>query len=188
MIALSVLTLLATMAIPWYQGSVRDARVVKAKEELRIISQAIDAFRAKTGNLFFPVSLAQVGHVNRVDPWGNPYLYLNFQSGTGSGLAFALENKLVDSHALPLTKAMRDIAVEVQATRAPPVDLLTAAARTEIDKIVRKDKFLFALNNDYDLFSLGRDGQSLPSIWAAVSRDDVVRAKDGGYFGLPTGF
>jgi general secretion pathway protein G len=48
----------------------------------------------------------------------------------------------------------------------------------------RKDRFLNPLNHDFDLYSLGRDGQSSTPLTAKASRDDVVRANDGGFIGL----
>ena len=47
----------------------------------------------------------------------------------------------------------------------------------------RKDQFLVPINSDYDLYSLGPDGNSSPALTAATSRDDIIRANDGGYFG-----
>ena len=43
---------------------------------------------------------------------------------------------------------------------------------------------MLPLNTDFDLFSFGPDTQSLPSITALVSLDDVIRADDGGFIGL----
>lgn len=48
----------------------------------------------------------------------------------------------------------------------------------------RKDRFLVPLNSEYDLYSMGKDGQSQSPLNAAVSKDDIVRADDGGYVGL----
>jgi general secretion pathway protein G len=48
----------------------------------------------------------------------------------------------------------------------------------------RKDHFLVPLNSTYDLYSKGRDGASSPPLTASASRDDIVRANDGGFFGL----
>lgn len=48
----------------------------------------------------------------------------------------------------------------------------------------RKDRFLVPLNSDYDLYSMGPDGQSQPPLAAATSRDDIIRANDGGFVGL----
>lgn len=48
----------------------------------------------------------------------------------------------------------------------------------------RKDKNLVPINSDYDLYSPGPDGQSKPPLTAKPSRDDIVRASDGGFIGL----
>lgn len=48
----------------------------------------------------------------------------------------------------------------------------------------RKDRFLVPLNSEYDLYSKGKDGQSQSPLTAQVSKDDIVRADDGGYIGL----
>lgn len=52
----------------------------------------------------------------------------------------------------------------------------------------RKDRFLVPLNSDYDLYSMGPDGESRPPLTAKVSRDDIVRANNGGYIGLASEF
>ena len=44
------------------------------------------------------------------------------------------------------------------------------------------------LNSDYDLYSMGKDGMSDPVITAAASMDDIIRADDGGYTGLASGY
>jgi len=49
---------------------------------------------------------------------------------------------------------------------------------------LRKDRFLVPVNTDFDLYSMGPDGQSQPPFTAAVSQDDIVRANDGGFVGL----
>jgi general secretion pathway protein G len=41
---------------------------------------------------------------------------------------------------------------------------------------------------DYDLYSVGPDGSSLPDITEAVSQDDVVRAGEGAWVGLGKDF
>lgn len=48
----------------------------------------------------------------------------------------------------------------------------------------RKDRFLVPLNSDFDLYSSGKDQSSKPPLNAAASRDDVIRANDGGFIGL----
>jgi len=48
----------------------------------------------------------------------------------------------------------------------------------------RKDRFLKPLNSDYDLYSMGKDGESKANLSAKVSYDDIVRANDGNFVGL----
>ena len=50
--------------------------------------------------------------------------------------------------------------------------------------MLRKDRFLVPLNSDFDLYSMGQDGNSLPPLTAHQSHDDILRANDGGYVGL----
>ena len=47
----------------------------------------------------------------------------------------------------------------------------------------RKDRFLVPINTSFDLWSMGPDGQSRPPLTAKASRDDIIRANDGGYVG-----
>lgn len=48
---------------------------------------------------------------------------------------------------------------------------------------VRKDRNLVPINTDFDLYSVGADGDSQPPLTAAPSRDDIVRANDGRFVG-----
>ena len=53
---------------------------------------------------------------------------------------------------------------------------------------LRKDRFLVPINSDFDLYSVGPDGQSNPPLLAAASRDDIIRANDGGFVGVAVDF
>ena len=55
-------------------------------------------------------------------------------------------------------------------------------------KNARKDKFLKPLNTDYDLYSMGEDGETTKNLEAGISHDDIIRAADGGYIGLASEF
>jgi general secretion pathway protein G len=48
----------------------------------------------------------------------------------------------------------------------------------------RKDRKLNPLNSDFDLYSMGKDGQSSTQITQKVSLDDVIRANDGKFIDL----
>lgn len=55
-------------------------------------------------------------------------------------------------------------------------------------KGARKDRFLVPINSDFDLFSVGPDGESTAPLTAAKSADDIVRANNGGFVGPATEF
>jgi general secretion pathway protein G len=49
---------------------------------------------------------------------------------------------------------------------------------------IRRNMIDVPVNQDYDLYSMGKDGQSQSSFKVNVSWDDVVRAYEGRYVGL----
>lgn len=49
---------------------------------------------------------------------------------------------------------------------------------------LRKDHALVPVNTDFDLYSKGKDGKSQSPFTAKASKDDIVRANNGGFFGL----
>ena len=49
---------------------------------------------------------------------------------------------------------------------------------------MRKDRFLVPINTYFDLYSMGKDGKSVPPLTAQASQDDVLWANDGGFIGL----
>jgi general secretion pathway protein G len=48
---------------------------------------------------------------------------------------------------------------------------------------LRKDHNNVPVNTDFDLYSMGPDGKSSSPFTSQNSRDDIVRANNGGYFG-----
>ncbi len=52
----------------------------------------------------------------------------------------------------------------------------------------RVDAASVRLNLDYDVFSIGKDGLSAAPISAAVSQDDVVRGRTGGFIGRASSY
>jgi general secretion pathway protein G len=87
----------------------------------------------------------------------------------------------------------------------PPPDLTTIGMDTMLDPWgqpyaylsftglkgkgkMRKDKNLVPINTQYDLYSVGADGQSRPPLTAQVSHDDVILANDGAYIGLASDY
>ena len=64
-----------------------------------------------------------------------------------------------------------------------PYQYFNHATGTGNGGILRQDLFLVSLNEDYDLYSLGKDGQTAASIGANISLDDIIRASSGAYTG-----
>jgi len=53
---------------------------------------------------------------------------------------------------------------------------------------LRKDKSLVPINTDFDLYSSGKDSNSMPPLTAKTSQDDIVRANNGKYIGLASDY
>jgi len=137
MIVMGIIATLAAIAVPTYTGFIYRAKIIKAVSDITGMGKAIRGCGILDG--IYPQSLADVGGEDFsqvLDPWGNPYQYLNIaQGGPGKGK-------------------------------------------------LRKDKFLVPLNTDFDLYSMGRDGESQAPLTAKASHDDIIRANNGGYVGL----
>lgn len=101
-----------------------------------------------------------------------------------AGIQVSLERYFTDHNVLPATLAQAG--VQLNDPWGRPYRYLSMAGATVGQ--VRKDRSLHPLNTDYDLYSLGADGQSALPLTAQVSRDDVVRATDGAFIGLASDF
>lgn len=64
------------------------------------------------------------------------------------------------------------------------INLVTASGNGQ----ARKDKKLAPLNSDFDLYSIGSDKETASQLSNSKSRDDVVRARNGGFIGLASDF
>jgi general secretion pathway protein G len=53
---------------------------------------------------------------------------------------------------------------------------------------VRKDRSLHPINSDYDLYSMGADGQSVAPLTAQASQDDIIRARNGEFVDLAVNY
>ena len=75
---------------------------------------------------------------------------------------------------------------EIGESRKDPWDNLYSYYNVQENGIghARKDRNLNPINSDYDLYSLGKDGRSAKPLAPPQSHDDIIRANNGGYFGL----
>jgi general secretion pathway protein G len=132
LIVVAVILTIAAIAIPHLVAAIEQARVAKAVGDIRNLEEEIALYNTINNKL--PDSLSQVGYGDYLDPWKNPYQYLNNQDMMGNG-------------------------------------------------VVRDDRFMVPLNADYDLYSLGKDGQTASPISAVTSQDDVIRVGSAGFIG-----
>jgi general secretion pathway protein G len=137
LIAMAIILTIAAIAVPNFIAAMDLARVARAVGDIKTIEEEITLYDVIYNQL--PDDLSQIGYGNYLDPWHNPYEYLNHSTMKGNGQA-------------------------------------------------RKDRFLVPLNSDYDLYSDGKDGQTVSPLTAPVSQDDVLRASDGSYTGLASEF
>jgi general secretion pathway protein G len=83
MVVVAIISTLSAIAIPAYSRYVEKAKITKAIAEIKILSQEISAFAADGGPL--PNTLNDIGRAGLLDPWGNPYQYLNYATVHGNG-------------------------------------------------------------------------------------------------------
>ena len=133
LIVMAIMITLAAMGIPAFADALEVAYVGRAIGDIRTLQTEITRYEVQLGQL--PDVLQDVGITDLLDPWGNPYQYLNFDNVSGQGQK-------------------------------------------------KKDKFLVPLNSTYDLYSMGKDGNTSTALTANASQDDIVRANDGAYVGL----
>jgi general secretion pathway protein G len=201
MLAVAIVGTLSSLAIPTYVGFIEKARVARTVAELNGLAMEIRGYAISTEQ--YPDSLAQIGRSSTwLDPWGNPYQYYRIECGTVLiGRLDNLESPVIGSAGPILPASIFLSPVEAHVSFAvdegdhqglihltagaggggggPPCGGIGGA---------RKDRFLVPINSDFDLYSMGKDGESLGPLTAITSHDDIIRANDGGYYGLASDF
>lgn len=74
LVVMSLIGILASIAIPTYEDLRIDAQTTNAIGELDALQQEITEFQILNNRL--PVNLAEVGRGSELDPWGQSYVYL----------------------------------------------------------------------------------------------------------------
>lgn len=104
--------------------------------------------------------------------------------GDVSSLSLAIETfELNNNGALPLSLNQLSIDVPADPWGRPYVYLNIRTVGPGKGGL-RKDGKLNPLNTDFDLYSMGKDGDSKGPLNAKASRDDIVRANNGAFIGL----
>lgn len=101
-----------------------------------------------------------------------------------SGIALAIDAYRVDTRTYPPSLNGLRIASLNDPWGRPyrylPIDVVPPPNTGNI----RRDKNLNPLNTDFDLYSMGPDGQTQMQLTAAKARDDIVRANNGAFIGV----
>jgi len=137
LIVIAILATLAAIAIPAYSNYIQRAKIARCIAEIRMLESEIAAYQENKDKL--PDNLNDLGRGNILDPWGNPYQFLNFANVKGVGE-------------------------------------------------MRKDMNLVPINAHFDLYSMGKDGQSMPPLTVTVSHDDIIRANNGSFIGIASDY
>lgn len=85
LIVLAILMTLTAIAVPNLMATIDQAKIAKAVGDIEAIETDIAWYQTIYGRL--PDDLSQIGDGNYLDPWGNPYQYLNHSTMKGNGQA-----------------------------------------------------------------------------------------------------
>ena len=91
MIALVITSLLVSIAVPAYDRMADKAKVAKAIGDIGTLAIEIGKFQLRNNNAL-PNNLAELGVDVPLDPWGQPYAYLNI-AAAGSGVGGLRKDK-----------------------------------------------------------------------------------------------
>jgi len=80
---MAIMITLATMGIPAFGDALENAYVGQAIGDIRTLQTEITRFEVQFKKL--PDDLQEAGVTDFLDPWGNPYQYLNFDNVQGPG-------------------------------------------------------------------------------------------------------
>ena len=116
--------------------------------------------------------------------------YRDYVDSVDNGLAAAgvdqviqaLERYYIDYDSFPLTLAAASVGT-LQDPWGNTYFYLLFDENTNVGEM-RKDKNLVPVNDDYDLYSMGKNGTAALPFNSAPGRDDIVRANNGRFIGL----
>ena len=71
----AIIGVLATLALTTYGGYRDRLKIDQAVSDVMVISLSVTEFKSENNRL--PIDLAEIGQSAALDPWGNPYQYVN---------------------------------------------------------------------------------------------------------------
>ncbi|RRS32604.1 MAG: hypothetical protein OI74_11000 [Gammaproteobacteria bacterium (ex Lamellibrachia satsuma)] len=139
LIAIAIFALITAITIPMLEGFKEESGYAIAIRDIKLLDHSARVFFLSESR--YPQTLEEIENDIELDPWGNPYQYLNIADGGN-----------------------------------------------RIRGRVRKDRNLVPLNTDFDIYSMGPDGESRPPLTARHSWDDIVRASNGSFIGVASDY
>ena len=175
-IVIAIIGTLSAIAVPKYLKYRYEAKIVVAMTDIKMMEKQINLYVVDNeGQL--PDSLNDLPTINEPpkDPWGRPYQYLKIDGAGPPEIDISVPEPEVVTG--PQTDRRIPPVIDVS---PPEIDIGDATVIGQ----ARKNMMDVPVNQDYDLYSLGKDGKTNPSFKVPVSWDDVVRAYEGRYIGL----
>ncbi|MFK5894900.1 MAG: prepilin-type N-terminal cleavage/methylation domain-containing protein [Pseudomonadota bacterium] len=80
-LVLAILSVIVAVAIPSYQDYIKQSDIAIATADIKMIEQSIERFYLINDR--YPLNASELALPN--DPWGNPYVFLNFDTIKGKG-------------------------------------------------------------------------------------------------------
>lgn len=161
--ALVLISILTGIAVNAGVNVSTSSKNKQAIADILLLQTRLDEYAMVRNEL--PMSLADVGAGDYVDPWGRGYRYLPI--------------KIVDEKKWGSWSGWSSWSGwggKDEDTTDPE------------EPGPRKDRFLVPLNTLYDLYSAGADGATERSLAGEPSQDDILRANDGAFVGLAREF
>lgn len=237
MLAVSIMGVLAALAVPNYMEFIEKARVARSISELHGLAKDIKGFALAVGT--YPNSLADIGRTTTLDPWGSPYQYWRVECGTVDDISSVAKLKLRRKSSPRIIPASYSFSADRESLVSWTIDTRWSQSYLHLVAAggngggggnaggnnggaggnagggngggggngnaggngggngggsncgqggARKDRHLHPISSDFDLYSMGKDGDSVKPLTAQKSHDDVIRASDGGYYGLAKNF
>lgn len=84
MVTVAIIGVLGSIAMPAYQDYQGEAKALQAISDIQNIEQRLEVYYS-SGNNKYPPSLAEANADKILDPWGNPYQYMNLSDPSIKG-------------------------------------------------------------------------------------------------------
>jgi len=190
MTTVTLLAILAGLALPIYNGYLEKARIKRTIAEIYMFAKAIDLFEFDVGVL--PTTLEQAGVMAGIrDPWGSPYQYSaiasssNGNSGGGSGGGGDCPGKSGESQ----FKSGGECPGHSGESNAGGGNSNKGGGGqgsngSSPSGPQRSYNGQSPVNPDYDLFSMGPDRKTALPLEGSPGEDDIIRLDDGCFVGM----